>query len=195
MISEFKTKNGRAVYDGGGISPDIDIAPPLPANITVSLYINNLIFDYATYFADTHDSIPKPDKFEITDAIYNDFIAFLKDKTFNYNTLSNDKLDELVATTKREGYYTIAEKEINALREKLSADKNSDLKTFSPEIKDLLREEIASRYYYQTGRIIAGLKHDPQLDMAVKLLEEAGTVNSILHGTYKEGEIKLAKTN
>jgi carboxyl-terminal processing protease len=191
LISEFKTKNGRAVYDGGGISPDVNIAPTPPANITVSLYVHNLIFDYATHFALNHDSIAPPDKFVISDAIYNDFVNFLSDKSFEYNTLSNDKLDELVATTKREGYYSIAVSEIDALRSKLAADKNTDLRTFSPEIRDLLREEIASRYYYQTGRIVAGLKDDPQLDMVIKLLKEVGTVQAILHGTYEKGEIKL----
>lgn len=192
LISEFKTKNGRIVYDGGGIQPDVDVVSPQAANITVSLYLNNLLFDYATYFASTHDSIESADKFEITDEIYADFLNFLSDKSFEYNALSNDKLDELIKTARREGYYTIAEKEIEALRSKLSADKNIDLQTFSPEIKELLSEEVVSRYYYQSGRIIASLKNDEQLDMAIRLLKEVGTVNAILDGNYTEGNLKLA---
>jgi carboxyl-terminal processing protease len=192
LISEFKTKNGRLVYDGGGIRPDVDVAATPPSNITISLYLNNLLFDYATLFALNHDSITGPGEFEISDKIYNDFLSFLSNKSFDYNTQSNDKLDELITTAKREGYYSIAKNEIEALRIKLSADKNIDLLTFSQEIKNLLREEIVSRYYYQTGRIIAELKNDEQLDMAIKLLNEIGTVNSILHGTYEAGDFKLA---
>ncbi|RPJ78310.1 MAG: peptidase S41, partial [Alphaproteobacteria bacterium] len=195
LISEFKTKNGRIVYDGGGIQPDVDVVTPQPANITVSLFLNNLIFDYATYFASTHDSIETAEKFEITDEIYIDFLNFLKDKSFEYNALSIDKLDELIKTAKREGYYTIAEKEIEALRTKLSADKNIDLQTFGPEIKEILREEVVSRYYYQSGRIITSLKNDEQLDMAIRLLKEVGTVNAILKGNYNEYIIKLASAN
>ncbi len=192
LISEFKTKNGRSVYDGGGVRPDIDVESTSPSNITVSLYINNLIFDYATQFALQHDSLVSPDQFVVSEEIYDDFLAFLKDKSFDYNTSSNDELDDLIKTAKREGYYTIAKDEIESLRKKLSADKNIDLITFSKEIKELLSDEIISRYYYQTGRIINSLKDDQQLDMAIKLLKEDGTINSILQGTYEDGDIKMA---
>ena len=192
LISEFKTRNGRIVKDGGGIRPDVTIETNPPANITVSLYAYNLIFDYATLFAYQHDSIPQPEEFQITDDIYADFMNFLKDKTFDYNTLSTDKLDELIKTTKREGYYSIAKDEIEKLREMLSADKEKDLLTFQDEIKDLLRDEIISRYYYQQGRIIASLQNDKQLKEAIDLLNKNGAVTSILHGIYENGDIKLA---
>jgi carboxyl-terminal processing protease len=188
LIHAFKTRNGRIVYDGGGIKPDIDVALPQPSNITLSLFFNNLIFDYATLYADRHDSIAGSSGFTITDGIYQDFVNFLNDKKFDYNTSSNEKLDELINASKREGYYTIAEKEIELLRQKLSADIKVDLQIFRNEIEQLLLEEIVSRYYYQKGRIIAGLKDDRQLDMAIKLLKEGGTVNSILTGNYKEIE-------
>lgn len=192
LISEFKTRNHRSVYDGGGIKPDITINTPQPANIAVSLYTNNLIFDYATQFAATHDSIVSPEQFNITDDIYNDFINFLKNKKFDYNTSSIDKLNELIESTKTEGYYNIAKNEIEALHAKLDVDKNKDLMTFSSEIKDLLLNEIISRYYFQTGRIITELRDDPQLDKALSLLKEPGVVSSILHGVYTDGNIKLA---
>lgn len=192
LISEFKTKNGRVVKDGGGIRPDIDIEMKQPANITYSLYTHNLIFDFATLFAAEHDSILPAEEFELTDEVFNEFIDFLKDKEYDYNTQSNDKLDELTKISKREGYYRIAKEEIEALRVKLSADKNKDLLVFSDEIKDLLRDEIVSRYYYQRGRIISGLKNDPQLDKALEILKEPTTVSLILNGTAEEGDIKLA---
>ncbi len=192
LISEFKTKNGRLVYDGGGINPDITISVPTPANISISLYSNNLIFDYSTWFAAKHDSIPSPEKFVITDEIYSDFINFLKNKKFDYNTSSNDKLNELIESAKSEGYYNIAKNEIEALHEKLGADKNKDLKTFNKEIKDLLMDEIISRYYYQTGRILSELKDDPQLAKALNVLKNPVVVSSILHGSYTEGNIKMA---
>ncbi len=192
LISEFRTRNGRIVHDGGGIMPDISIDSDQPANITISLFAYNLIFDYATIFAYEHDSILPANKFEITDDIYADFIDFVQDKEFDYNTLSNDKLDELINTTKREGYYTLAKNEIESLREKLSANKNKDLITFKDEIVELLRDEIVSRYYYQQGRIITSLKNDEQLAKAIELLNEQDTISSILHGIYESGEIKLA---
>jgi carboxyl-terminal processing protease len=192
LISEFKTKNGRLVYDGGGIIPDIKVEVPVPANITFKLYAENLIFDYATYFASVHDSIDSPEKFEVTDYVYNDFLNYLKSKKFDYATTSNEKLDELIESAKSEGYYNIAKNEIDALREKLKADKNKDLELFKSEIKTILRDDIISRYYYQKGSIISSLRNDSQLDKAIELLKKPETISLILHGTYAEGEIKLA---
>lgn len=192
LISEFKTRNGRLVYDGGGIAPDIKVDAPMPANITFRLYVENLLFDYATYFASKHDSIDIPEKFEVTDAIYSDFMEYLKTKKFEYVTSSNEKLDELIETAKSEGYYAVAQTEINALRDKLKADINKDLILFKDELKKLLAEEIVSRYYYQTGSIICSLKKDVQLEKAIEVLKKPEVVSSILHGTYLDGEIKLA---
>jgi carboxyl-terminal processing protease len=192
LISEFKTKNKRLVYDGGGINPDILIDMPIPASITYKLYTENLIFDFATLYASKYDSIDSPEKFEIDEDTYNHFIEFLKDKDYDYTTLSNEKLNDLIEASKGEGYYTLAQSEIESLREKFKADKSKDLQLFKKEIKNLLREEIVGRYYYQKGSLISNLRNDIQLDKAVEILKNPETVASILHGVYEGGEIKLA---
>jgi len=192
LISEFKTKNNRLVYDGGGINPDILIEMPVPASITYKLYSDNLIFDFATIYAYQHDSIDSPEKFEISDITYNDFVNFLKGKNYDYTTLSNNKLNELIDASKNEGYFNLAQSEIEVLREKFKANKNKDLELFKSEIKNLLREEIIGRYYFQKGSIVSNLKDDKQLDKAIEVIKNPETVNSILRGTFNEGEIKLA---
>jgi carboxyl-terminal processing protease len=192
LISEFKTKNGRIVRDGGGIQPDITVETETPANITISLYANNLIFDYATIFFRKHDSLPSPRNFYITEEIYADFIKFLKSMEFDYSTLSNDQLDELIGITKREGYYNLAKTEIELLRQKLSADKDIDLTIFNKEIKSLLREEIISRYYYQTGRIVSMLEEDLQLKKAIEVLVNTEEQNAILRSAHDIGGAGLA---
>jgi carboxyl-terminal processing protease len=192
LISNFTTKNGRIVQDGGGIRPDIDVEVKQPANITYSLFAHNLIFDFATIYAARHENIAAANEFEISDELFNEFIDFLQDKDFDYNTRSNDKLDELIQISKQEGYYRISKDEIEALRQKLYADKNKDLIAFSDEIKDLLRDEIVSRYYFQKGRIVSGLKNDPQLDKAIDVLKDPEKVHAILAGVSEEGDIRLA---
>lgn len=192
LISEFKTRNGRLVYDGGGISPDITVAIEQPSNITMKLYIENLLFDYATIFSYKYDSITPAKEFEITDEIYNDFVNFLQDKKFEYTTQSNSKLDELISISKREGYFSLAENEIESLRTKLEADKERDLKTFKSEISDLLKDEIISRYYFQSGRIMSSLEDDSQIKKAVDILNDKASIEAILTGVYENGNIKLA---
>ncbi len=181
LISEFSTKNGRKVFDGGGITPDVVVKSPRPGNITLSLYTKNLIFDFATQYALKHDSIGPMKTYQCSDDAYNEFIAFLQDKDFDYTTQSDDELEELIKTAKQEKYYNLAEKEFEALKAKLAHDKNKDLRTFSAEIRELLSEEIASRYYYQEGRIRAGLKNDDQLEKAIKVLKDRNTYFSILN--------------
>jgi len=180
LISEFKTRNGRTVYDGGGIKPDVTVDPESFSNISLSLYTKNFIFNFATLYTATHPEPLMLDSFSISDEIYTGFVDFLQGKDFDYQTSSESKLDELIKIAKREKYFTIAENEFAALREKIAHDKDKDLQTFSNEIKQLLLEEIAGRYYYQKGKIRASLRHDNQLATAIEIIKDEQRYNKIL---------------
>jgi len=184
LITAFKTENGRTVYDGGGIKPDIHIAPDQLSNITVSLYAKNFMFNYATLFHSQHDTIAPPTKFNLSDSQYNDFISFLQGKNFDYQTSSEAELQDLIKTAKQEKYYQLARPEFDSLKVKLAHDKNKDLRTFQPEIKELLDEEIVSRYYYQKGKIKCSLRDDPQLDGAMGVLKNPEKYRAILQPGY-----------
>ena len=184
LISEFNTKNGRKVYDGGGITPDIKTEFEELGNITVALYIQNLIFDFATIFTANSDTITNINSFYVTDDIYKKFVAFLDNKEFDYKTESDDKLDELIETAKKEKYYDIAKKEFDALQKKLAHNRNKDLYAFKEEISELLTEEIISRYYYQEGRIIISLRDDTQLKKATEVLSDSTLYNKILSSSF-----------
>ena len=182
LISEFHTKNGRKVYNGGGIKPDIKVDAEKLSNLTRNLYAKNFIFDYATYFVQTNKSIEKPSRFVINDSIYNDFINFLKDKDFDYVTSTEDNLEKLIAIAKRERYFLNAEKEFEQLKIKLSHDKYKDLIMFKSEICELLKEEIVTRYYYQKGRIESSLTNDNEIKAAVQMFQTKNEYYSILKG-------------
>lgn len=185
LISEYKTRNGRSVFDGGGIDPDLKIENDLPGNITMSLYAKNILFDYATIFASKNATIGDARSFEITDEIYADFKTFVVGKEFEYSTQSSEKLSDLIKTAKYEGYYDKIEEQLNALETQLHGDREQDLETFNIEIKELLKDEIVSRYYYQTGRIEAGLENDPELSKAVEIASDKDAHTSILNGSYE----------
>src|SRR5665647_329973 len=70
LIHEFKTKNGRIVKDGGGITPDVDILPEQLSQIAAELYIRNYIFDFATKYYWAHPDIKAPEQFIFTDQDY-----------------------------------------------------------------------------------------------------------------------------
>ena len=182
LIRQFSTRNGRKVYDGGGIAPDITLEPEQISNIAMSLYAKNLIFDYATLYTVSHPAIPGSiDKLRPSDEEYASFLDFLKDKNYDYTTESDDQLEELIKTAKQEKYYDGARDEFTALKGKLAHDKTKDLQTFKQEISLLLYQEIANRYFYQKGRIQASITDDQELSKAIEVLKNPQQYAALLH--------------
>jgi carboxyl-terminal processing protease len=159
-----------------------------PANITISLFTKNLIFDYATLYAAERPVPVSVEALKLDDTEYGRFIDFLKGKDYDYKTESDDKLEELIKTAKEEKYFQSAEDEFNDLKTRLAHDKDTDLQTFRKEIKSLLYEEIASRYFYQKGRILASFNEDPELAKAIEVLKDPLAYIQVLDksfGQYK----------
>lgn len=180
LISEFKTRNGRLVYDGGGIKPDLVLEQQRLSNISLALYTKFLIFDYANKFARQHDSIPPARDFEITDEIYGDFKNFIADKDYDYTTQSEKTLEKLKEYSEKEKYFEAIEGEYEALEQKMMHDKDDDLIEFRDEIEELLKIEIVSRYYYQEGKVIASLEDDPEIRKAIEVLTDSEKYNELL---------------
>ena len=186
LVNEFSTQNGRPVFDGGGIEPDICMQPRKYSQILTSLFTKFLIFDYATKYVMAHPEIDSPEEFQIDDEMYNDFITFLSDKDYDYTTAAERSLKALKESAVDEGYYDAVKEQYEALKVAIMHSKEEDLLTFRNEISEILKMEIVTRYYYQEGKIRASLSSDPDINRAVRILEEPATYQSILEGTYSE---------
>jgi carboxyl-terminal processing protease len=180
LKTAFKTKNGRTVYDGGGIEPDIKTEKSPISNIAISLIQKRLIFDYATDYRHSNEKIAAAEDYQFSD--FEDFKLFLSDKEYEYHTKTEDVVEELKEIAEDELYYESILAEYDALVTKLTANKKDDLNKFKSEIIELLTGEIASRYYYQKGRIIANLQFDEDVQEAIKILLNQEQYNSILAG-------------
>ena len=176
----FKTKDGRTVYDGGGVKPDIIVKNEKSPDVINSLTAKKLFFDFATQYRNKHDSIPAPKDFHLTDQDFQDFVAFTKDKEYNYSTGTEDDLKKLEKDAKDENYYAALEADLKNVKEKLDKDKNDDIFKYKQDIKDILEEEIASRYYFDRGRIISSFNHDKDVLEAEKLFDEPGRYTALL---------------
>ena len=185
LISKFNTRNGRKVYDGGGIIPDVKLVPEDISQLSISLITQSVIFDYATKFAYENPTIPSVEDFDISDEIYNDFVQFALLDSFNYETRSEIELKELEKIVKREKYYDLVKDDFENLKEKLSNDKEKDLECFKAEIIQFLRDEIVGRYYYEDGQIKTNLKDDNQLYKAIEILKDQDQYNSILSADFE----------
>ncbi|HNF32602.1 MAG TPA: S41 family peptidase, partial [Bacteroidia bacterium] len=180
LITQFKTKAGRTVYDGGGVMPDFvtDIRQLSP--ISQSLLLKYLLFDYATMYRNTHPSIAPAKEFHLSDAEYAEFVKWISAKDYDYETKSEKILDEFKTTAEKEKYFSAAAAEFEVLKKKISHDKNADLQKFKDEITELLENEIVSRYYYQSGQIEASFKNDLEIKKAAEALKNKDVYSSIM---------------
>ena len=176
----FKTKNGRTVYDGGGIDPDVALEPEKFSKITISLITKNHLSDYATEYRINHDKISDPRTFTLTDAEYNDFVTWVSKKDYDYTTKSEKLLKDLKESAEKEKYYDAIKDDYEAMSKTMIHDKSHDLEKEKPQIKSLLEEEIVSRYFLNSGRIQASFKDDPEIKKAVELLGNEKGITDIL---------------
>ena len=179
----FHTANGRVVYEGHGITPDVKIEPEMMSTITTYLYAKNIFFKYANKFYREHKSIKSAKDFQITDKIYEDFMQFVKDEGFTFTSKSELDIKELEKSAEMEGYLDEIQPILNQAVTMIEEEKAKDLLNNRKEIEQLLKYEIVSRYYYQKGRVIATLDDDPELAKAFEVILDQEEYKNILKGT------------
>lgn len=165
----FKTRLGRTVYDGGGITPDSVIASDQYSRIAISLVMNDIINDYAIKFYSEHDSIPPVMDFSLTDEQYGDFVKYAVSREFDSRSGAQVLMEDLLKSAKQEELDEYIKAEAEALKSKLSISKEQMLLLKKDEIQPLVEEEIANKYYFTPGRVEAIIKSDSQLQKAVAL--------------------------
>ncbi len=180
LITEYSTKNGRKVYDGGGISPDITIEAEEIAKITQELVIQDITFDFVNNYALRHPEVAPIKDFKLSDNVYNEFKQYLKEKKFSYETESQQMLEKLIKTAKAEKYFDNTKEEIEKLQKEFAQSIDRDMNLFQNEIKSFLTEQFIQRYYYLEGVIEYKMKHDKEIDKAVEILANKDEYQKIL---------------
>jgi carboxyl-terminal processing protease len=180
LRTAFKTTAGRTVYDGGGVAPDIEVAEREIADITRILLQKSYLFDYATRYRSEHPTIPTAREFHLADTEYQKFVSYLQGKNISYSTDAEKSLTDLSKKMKEEKHYDDVKAELEAVRRKMTVNKANDLQRFKPEIKELLEQEIVSRYYFEKGRTEAGFDDDPNIIAAVAVLNEPNRYAALL---------------
>lgn len=175
----FKTRNGRTVYDGGGILPDIEIEETKLSNIAQALQKNDGIFDYVTsyYYKNPTlgDKIPT-----ITDADYADFKSFLKLKKISFDTETELAVKKILETAKKEKLDENISSEYQQLLAAVQKSEENQLNKYQKEIKNLILDEIIKRYQYKEGLYSYYLKNNAEIKKAVAILDDTAMYNKIL---------------
>lgn len=181
LISEFRTRGGRKVYDGGGIVPDVKIEPKYVSRFAVTLYAMGLMEDWADKYMRTHHT-DKIDvrTFTITDEDYADFCSYIADKEIPYESETRQALKALERAMERDLYTESLGEAVEQLKSQLKDDKLSNMQTYRGEIVDALNSDIVMRHAYNEGvqeRIAAT---DEEVDRAIELILNAEEYQRIL---------------
>ncbi len=180
LTTEFSTRNGRKVRDGGGIVPDVKTTDDRKMNIAYYIFAQNLYFEFANQYVSTHPNIPKPADFTLSEGDFEAFRNFLKTKKFAYTTESEKMYKEFLELAKSEGIDKYADNELKALETKLKPDIQLNIDNNKSDITELLSLEIIKRYYFQKGEIEFSLKTDNDLKKAIENLNDKPAYNKLL---------------
>jgi carboxyl-terminal processing protease len=177
----FKTTNGRVVYDGGGIEPDVTMPDIELSALTRSLLEQNLIFDFVTLYKIQHRTIADADKFSLSNEDFEDFAHFVSEQSdFNYQTDSEKALNELEARAKEEKYIKNIEADLVDLKKQFALSKKEDIRKYKDQISRYLTNEIVNRYYFKKGARQNALIADKAVASALELLKNQSKYKSIL---------------
>ena len=182
LKTEFKTKNGRSVYDGSGIYPDVMVERYKYHQITQALLSKYLLFDYASnYVYKTPQIVPAKD-FKLSDTEYADFVSFLSNKDYSYQTETEAVLETLMKRAEKDKTYIELKTELDVLKTKVLSSRKDDLTQYKPEIKRVLESEIVQRYYFEKGKVQQAFQYDKELKEAIKLINNQSDFQAILKG-------------
>lgn len=174
----FKTKKGRTVYDGGGILPDVELEESKQSTIADALIRNDGIFNYATeyYYKNTNSSaLPN-----ITDADFENFKQFLKKEKFEFNTETEKALKAAFDVAKKEKVEESIAPEYKQLMSAIQRSDEKELNKHKEEIKQLIKDELITRYQYKEGLYKYYTTSNSEIQKATALLNNHAQYNKIL---------------
>lgn len=181
----FYTLNGREVLDAGGITPDVvvegDSLPNIAYYLAAARDSNEVLLNYEVDYIAKHPTVAQPADFELSDEDYAEFKKRVLDSGFTYDRTSEKFLKDLEQLTRFEGYYDDAKPEFEALKKKLSHNVAKDLEYNKQAIKNIINNDLMAAYYFQRGATQNSLRHDTQMDEAMKLIADGERYAKILN--------------
>jgi carboxyl-terminal processing protease len=175
--TKFKTKNGRIVMDGGGVTPDVKLPARNVSAVTQALVDQHIIFDYVNNFCQNKEKIDTIGVFKFTD--FNGFTEYLKKRNFQYETEAEKYLNKAKESMDSASDKTLSD-EIVKLKQKISASKSDELQASKMQIIEEIEKEIVSRYYFQKGKVQLTLNNDPEVKEAISILKDSNRYKKIL---------------
>lgn len=181
LKKSFKTTNGRVVYDGGGIDPDIRTENLEAHMLTQVLFEKGYLFDYATQYVSKRTEPVDPRTFSLNDEAYQEFVNWMKPKNYAYKSYMEYQLQQFTEEAKKEKYYPELKAQLDLVSSRIAESKKNELMLHKEEIKMLLEEDIVSRYYLEKGSVESGFKYDKDIKTATEVLRNDSRYKKLLN--------------
>ena len=175
----FKTKNGREVFDGGGVQPDIEVEFAKQTPITKAISNENLVFNFATNYYYSH-KVEDLKTFEFSDSDFKKFKNYIKVSGFNFETKTEKALTDAINVAKEEELDAVISSEYNDLTEALQSYKSNAIDGNKTQLKTLLTDEIIKRYFYSEGLYTYYTANNTEIKKALDILNNPSQYASIL---------------
>lgn len=187
LTNEFRTRAGRIVRDGGGITPDVAIDMPEGNRLLYNIVADMWDFDFANRYRATHAAIAAPDSFAITDSIFAQFKAFIDPDRFKYDRQCETGIEFLRKAAKNEGYMNDSvAAQFDILAAMLKHDLSHDLDINRREIEGILADAIGARYYSDADRVRLALRDDSVMERAAAILLDRPAYKALLTPDSKQ---------
>lgn len=181
LISEFKTRGGRKIYDGGGIVPDVKLEPQYFSRFAITLYAMGYMNDWVDeYMRKHHGDTIDVRSFKLSDEDYADFVRFIESRDVEYESESRKALKALEKALEKDLYDEALREEVKRFGELIKDDKLSNMQTYRREIEDMLVVEILTRFAYNEGAVENSVVRDKEVNRAIDLLLDSEEYNRIL---------------
>jgi carboxyl-terminal processing protease len=180
LRNSFRTKNGRAVKDGGGIDPDVEVDQENIPVLIESLLEEDILFDFANAQQRTRpDQLIEPDTYLPSDKDLEVFRSYMDDSPFQFLTRTDIVIERLEEMAEREEFGEF-KTDIEQLKAQFDLKKGEEFERHKEQIRQELGSQIAMRYGYDRGQVIFNLRFDPVSQRAIELLNDQGAYNALL---------------
>lgn len=170
LRTAFSTGNDRVVYDSGGVDPDIEVKNYFISDILATLISEQYVFNFASDYSNRNAQIGPVEDFELTDQDFENFVSFISDDKYDYISYTEKLVADIEANATKDNYENFLKTDIATLQRLIQHDMETELRNNKDEVKQILTEEVVSRYYFRRGRLQSSLKEDRAIEEAVSVL-------------------------
>ncbi|WP_406685289.1 S41 family peptidase [Seonamhaeicola sp. MEBiC1930] len=170
--NEFKTKNGRKVFDGGGVYPDVTFEASKNSTVTNAIVNDDLIFNFSTHYY-YNNTLNDVNSFKLNDSDFSNFKTYLKTNNFSFKTKTEAALFKAFETATDEELNDNIEKDFNTLISNLNRSKEDVISENKNFLLELLTEEIVKRYTYREGLYEYYKINDQKIKKATEILNSS----------------------